>query len=66
MRDVENNYYAYLFRLWREHDDAPWRLTLQDSRTGEKLGFADLSELTSFLEDKMAGRLFDFGPFAQD
>ena len=62
MMDIGNNYYAYLLRLWRENDSAPWRLTLQDSRTGEKIGFADLAQFTTYLEDKTEGRLVDLGP----
>jgi hypothetical protein len=61
MMERGNNYHAYLLRLWRENEMAPWRLTLQDSQTGERIGFADLGKLTNFLEDKTEGRLIDFG-----
>jgi hypothetical protein len=47
--------------LWRENDKAPWRLTLQDSRTGEKIGFKDLRQFATYLEDKTQGRLLDLG-----
>jgi hypothetical protein len=59
--DKEKNYHAYLLRLWRENDNAPWRVTLQDSRTGEKIGFTDLKKFSDYLEDKTEGRLLDFG-----
>ena len=59
MKEIGNNYYAFLLRLWRENDASPWRSSLQDSRTGEKVGFANLGQLSSYLEDKTAGRLVD-------
>lgn len=66
MKEIVNNYYAYLLRLWRENDDSPWRVSLQDSRTGEKIGFAELGQLKTFLEDKTQGRLIDLGPADHD
>lgn len=48
-------YLAYLLRLWREHPDSPWQAMLENPRTGERLMFATLKELTRFLADKTAG-----------
>ena len=46
-------YRAYLLRLWlAEGDDGHpvWRAALEDARTGERHGFADLGSLFAFLE----------------
>lgn len=46
-------YRAYLLRLWQTGDDesASWRALLEDPRTGERHGFADLASLFAFLND---------------
>jgi hypothetical protein len=47
-------YHAYLLRLWRENgDDWSWRLSLQDTQSGERTGFACLEDLLRFLSEKM-------------
>ncbi len=33
--------------------------TIPNSRTGEKIGFADLGKFTNFLKDKTEGRFID-------
>jgi hypothetical protein len=46
-------YRVYLLRLWQIEgdDDRPvWRAALEDARTGERHGFADLARLYAFLE----------------
>ncbi len=48
-------YRAYLLRLWKADgpDGQPvWRASLEDARTGERCGFADLSRLFAFLEEQ--------------
>ena len=50
-------YRAYLLRLWQaEGDDGrrAWRAALEDARTGERRGFADLARLCAFLEEQTA------------
>jgi hypothetical protein len=50
-------YCAYLLRLWQaESDDGRpvWRAALEDARTGERHGFADLARLCAFLEEQTA------------
>jgi hypothetical protein len=44
-------YIAYLLRLWQvASDGAPaWRASLEDPRTGERLGFGSLEQLVAFL-----------------
>jgi hypothetical protein len=43
------NYRAYLLRLWRESQHDPWRATLEDPHTGERLGFAGMDRLIAYL-----------------
>jgi hypothetical protein len=46
-------YQAYLLRLWQADREAGgcagWRASLEDPRTGERLGFASLEQLFVFL-----------------
>ena len=44
------NYHAYLLRLWREHANAPWRVSLQSAETRERQYFANLADLVAHLE----------------
>lgn len=46
---------AYLLRLWRVDNGAQaiWRASLQDVRTGERLGFAGLDEAVSHLRQQL-------------
>jgi hypothetical protein len=50
INDEELHYHAHVLRFWREHNrpDA-WRFSLEDVRTGERRGFADLDALMAFL-----------------
>ncbi|MFN2186199.1 MAG: hypothetical protein ACK2UU_19625 [Anaerolineae bacterium] len=47
-------YVSYLLRLWREKDGQTtwWRASLQDSHSGERIGFAHLDELVAFLREQ--------------
>jgi hypothetical protein len=50
-------YRVYLLRLWQAtgKDGQPaWRAALEDARTGERLGFADLARLCAFLRKQTA------------
>lgn len=50
-------YRAFLLRLWRIDDQQGrqvWRAALEDARTGERHGFADLERLCAFLEARSA------------
>jgi hypothetical protein len=46
-------YRAYLLRLWQTGDGeaVEWRVLLEDPRTGERHGFADLNSLLIFLNE---------------
>jgi hypothetical protein len=53
----QRRYRAYLLRLWQVvgDDGAPvWRASLEDARTSERHGFADLAHLCAFLEAQTA------------
>jgi len=43
------DYHAFLLRLWRENNTAPWRFAIQQHQDHEPLGFATLNELLTFL-----------------
>ncbi|MBI5878292.1 MAG: hypothetical protein HZB53_11635 [Chloroflexi bacterium] len=43
-------YRSYLLRLWRaETLGQGWRASLEDPRTGERIGFASLEQLFAYL-----------------
>jgi hypothetical protein len=47
----EDEYRAYLLRLWRVQDDVEkWRAQLEEVGTGERHGFGSMEELIAFLE----------------
>ena len=50
-------YRVYLLRLWQAEGNSGrlvWRAALEDARTGERRGFADLAQLCAFLEAQTA------------
>jgi hypothetical protein len=44
-----NDYHAYLLRIWRDGQESPWRTSLVDPHSGEKMSFASLEQMWSFL-----------------
>ena len=48
---------SYLLRLWLAGNGrAPeWRMLLEDTRTHERHGFADLAGMVAFLEQQISG-----------
>ncbi|MCE7988087.1 MAG: hypothetical protein DYG89_43535 [Caldilinea sp. CFX5] len=46
---VNPNYHSYLLRLWRDQPDDPWRAALQATTTGERINFAEVSQMFAFL-----------------
>ena len=47
---MSGDYFSYLLRLWREVEGTVvWRASLQDPRTGERVGFATLDDLVEYL-----------------
>lgn len=57
-------YIAYLLRLWRESGVGPghWRASLQDPESGERIGFATLEQLFSYLRQQTADPSKGSGP----
>ena len=52
----EKKYRSYLLRLWRaETLDQGWRASLEDPRTGQRIGFASLEQLFAFLIEQVEG-----------
>jgi hypothetical protein len=49
------SYRSYLLRLWRARvaGRGVWRASLEDPRTGERRGFADLAQLLAYLEQQL-------------
>ena len=49
-------YVSYLLRLWQTGDkrELVWRASLESAYTGERRGFADLTELLAFLEKEVS------------
>ncbi|MEP6775038.1 MAG: hypothetical protein ABJA50_05525 [Chloroflexota bacterium] len=56
MIDEQHHYLSYLLRLWQERATSPavWRASLENSRTGELVGFADTMQLFAFLQEQVA------------
>ncbi|MDA0246178.1 MAG: hypothetical protein OT477_22430 [Chloroflexi bacterium] len=50
------NYHAYLIRLWREDEHAPWHAELVVPHSNERRQFATPEQLYSFLNQQMGGR----------
>lgn len=53
-----SRYRAYLLRFWEEARGRPdlpgtWRFSLEDPRTGQRQGFADLEALVDFVRQEM-------------
>jgi hypothetical protein len=46
---IQADYHAGLLRLWRDGPGGPWRASLQDAESGERLGFANLEQLFAYL-----------------
>jgi hypothetical protein len=54
MNGEERSYLSYLLRLWQTEsgDEGIWRASLEDPHTGERKGFANLTDLFTFLEQE--------------
>jgi hypothetical protein len=51
MSEPGRTYMSYLLRLWQvqAEEDLAWRASLEDTRTGERQGFASLDDLLDSL-----------------
>ncbi|MAU00557.1 MAG: hypothetical protein CL608_25720 [Anaerolineaceae bacterium] len=52
------DYLAFLIRLWRE-DKGIWRCTLENPHTGERLAFADVAALLTYVQKQTDGPTSD-------
>ena len=52
MKEETKRYASYLLRVWRSETQgkACWRVSLEDTRSGKRQGFADLADAFAFLE----------------
>ncbi|MFO7540649.1 MAG: hypothetical protein R6X32_21640 [Chloroflexota bacterium] len=48
----QNNYQAYLLRLWRDDANTPWRASLQETHGSELVSFASVAQLIAFIEQQ--------------
>jgi hypothetical protein len=66
MTSEQQGYVAYLLRLWQMGSGAStvWRVSLDDPRTGERKGFADLASLFAFLREQVGESNADVHPIA--
>ena len=55
MSREQRGYLSYLLRLWqiRSEGKLVWRASLESSLTGERKGFASLTDLFTFLEEEI-------------
>jgi len=51
---MAQTYQAYLLRFWRESEADPWRATLEDPHTGERLAFGGAERLLAYLARHLA------------
>jgi len=52
--EKQSDYYAYLLRLWREEGpEENWRASLENARTGERIGFASLADVFGYLDRQL-------------
>lgn len=56
MSREQRHYISYLLRLWqtRSGGELIWRASLESPHTGERIGFASLADLFTFLEKEIS------------
>lgn len=54
MRDNQEQYQAYLVRLWRVDGRSPWRAAVKLAASGEEVNFAGVAELWAYLAEQTA------------
>ena len=53
-KPTDLQYRVYVLRLWRtEAPDLSWRASLENPRTGERVGFESLERLFAFLMEQV-------------
>ena len=59
MNNGRRHSHSFVFRIWQEGDDAPWRGWIQHVASGDSCYFDNLAQLLSFAEAH-AGNLGEF------
>lgn len=54
LMDKKERYHSYLLRIWLHqiHGRSTWRASLDETRSGERVGFPDLRSLINYLCQK--------------
>ena len=64
MKHAANDYRSFILRIWLEGTGGKvWRYSLEDTKTGERRGFASLESLTDYLTELIGD---DRGNYAID
>ena len=52
--DGKQHYFSFMLRMWRANGEgkAAWRASLESPHTGERVGFASLEDLFTFLRQQ--------------
>ena len=55
----QRGYQVYILRAWQErpasaHQEPVWRFSLEDTGSGQRIGFSDLENLRDFLQAQIA------------
>jgi hypothetical protein len=55
MTKKRTDYISYLLRIWKSNGEGKtaWQASLENPHTGERLGFANLYQLFTFLEQQI-------------
>ncbi|HNB52578.1 MAG TPA: hypothetical protein PK530_11575 [Anaerolineales bacterium] len=57
MPENHARYHSYLLRIWQDETTPFCRIQLEDPHTGERHGFATLTEVVEFLDKQLASML---------
>ncbi len=52
-------YHSYLLRIWREDEQTPWRIQVENPHTHEVIGFQSLPKLKAFLDEQFLNKRGD-------
>jgi hypothetical protein len=52
MDNTSRRYQAFLLRIWREDEQTPWRIQIENPHTREIIGFQNIEKLVSFLNEQ--------------
>jgi hypothetical protein len=50
---AQPTYLSYLLRVWRDHQQTPWRASLESTATGDVRRFGDLEAMWTFLQTQL-------------